>query len=449
MTTAAIYPPAIGTDERRASLSAWLALAVLVATTLFAFVDRQIITLVAQPLQLSLGLTDLQLGALQGLGLAIFAGFASYPASWLADRYGRRLILCIGIAVWAVSTAVCSFQTSFTGLFLSTIGIAVGEAGLAPIIWSIIPDIFPQRQRMFANFVYFAASLVGAAIGMVLGGAALGWLSENPGSLPAFLQSFEPWRAALLVVALPGPLFLILVALIRIEAPASRLSGTGPAAGHRARFLPYARENMATLATIFGAIGAYNVGMVSTIMWIPVAIPRLFHVTPATIGMQLGGALAVGSIAGLVTAGLMVKCWRGNPALIPFRVAQLLLGIAIVPTTLLGFVTAPWQALLVVAIQLAVGTGAASLMPGILQEIGPAALRARIIAFLSIVGALAQGLSPLLVGALSPLIEGPRGLLIAIVVVGTPGWLVAALLLRRAEEPFMITLDRLKANDAR
>lgn len=419
----------------RAPWSAWLALVILVATTLFAFVDRQIITLVAQPLQLSLGLSDLELGAIQGLGLAIFAGVASYPVSWLADRYGRRLILCIGILVWASSTAACAFQTSFIGLFVCTIGIAIGEAGLAPIIWSIIPDLFPGRQRTLANFVYFAASLIGAALGMVLGGAALGWMSNGPDLLPPFLQSLEPWRAALLVVALPGPHFALLVAIIRIDGRA------GPEAPVPTRevtaFLPYAKENKLTLICVFGAIAAYSVGLASTLIWLPVALPRLFHVAPATIGLQLGAVLAGASILGLAAAGLLVRLRRGNGPLTPFRVAQLLLGIAIVPTMLLAFVTAPWQALAVAGIQLAVGTGAAALMPGILQDIGPARLRARIIAFLSIVGAFAQGLSPLLIGGLSPLFEGPRGLLFAIALVGTPGWLAAVLLLRRGEKPFL------------
>lgn len=82
-------------------------------------------------------------------------------------------------------------------------------------------------------------------------------------------------------------------------------------------------------------------------------------------------------------------------------------------------------------------------MPGILQDIGPASLRARIIAFLSIVGALAQGLSPMLVGGLPAAIDGPRGLLIAIVLVGTPGWIAGVILLRRGERPFLDTLHRL------
>ncbi len=86
----------------RASALAWYGLFVLLLTTLFAFVVRQMLALIAPSLQASLGVSDLQIGLLQGLGMAIFASVASYPMGWLADRFGRRLILAIGVACWSL-----------------------------------------------------------------------------------------------------------------------------------------------------------------------------------------------------------------------------------------------------------------------------------------------------------------------------------------------------------
>src|SRR3546814_626335 len=139
----------------KAPASAWYALFVLVMATLFAYVDRQILNLVAPSLQASLGITDLQIGMLQGLGMAIFASVASYPLGWLADRFGRRLLLAIGVACWSLATALFAFQDSFGGLFAATIGIAIGEAGLAPIVFALIPDLFPETQRHHANFIFY------------------------------------------------------------------------------------------------------------------------------------------------------------------------------------------------------------------------------------------------------------------------------------------------------
>src|SRR3546814_795345 len=173
-------------------------------TTLFAFVDRQILNLVGPSLQTSLGFTDFQIGMLQGLGLAIFASVAAYPMGWLADRFGRRLILAVGIICWSLATGISGLQNSFGGLFLGTVGIAIGEAGVAPIIYAMIPDLFPERQRSTANFIFYGASLIGSGAGMAIGGGMLQWLSGSAHELPLWLAGIATWRLAMMMVAVPG-----------------------------------------------------------------------------------------------------------------------------------------------------------------------------------------------------------------------------------------------------
>src|SRR3546814_18562589 len=75
---------------RGAATWAWYGLGVLLMTTLFAFVVRPMLSLIAPSLQTSLGFTDLQLGMMQWLGMAVFASVASYPLGWLAHGFGRR-----------------------------------------------------------------------------------------------------------------------------------------------------------------------------------------------------------------------------------------------------------------------------------------------------------------------------------------------------------------------
>ncbi len=97
--------------------------------------------------------------------MALFASAAGYPIGWLADRFGRRLILGICIVVWSISTAACAFQYSYFGLFATTAGIAIGEAALGPIIFSMLPDLFPERQRNTANFIFFRRDPAGRGRG--------------------------------------------------------------------------------------------------------------------------------------------------------------------------------------------------------------------------------------------------------------------------------------------
>lgn len=426
--------------------SAWYALAVLVATTLFAFVDRQIINLVAPSLQRELGLSDLQLGTLQGLGLSLAASVAAYPIGWLSDRYGRRLVLGSCILVWSLSTAACAFQTSFAGLFAATAGIAIGEAALAPVIFSMLPDLFPERQRNSANFIFFGATLLGVAIGLGLGGTTLSWLDTHHDALPQLLVGLDSWRVALILVASPGPAFVALLATIRIRTHSGHaIAGTGADADE---VLPFIRAHWRAFACIYGAIFFYTLPLNAAFSWLPVALPRIFTgMEAASIGMQMGIAVGVGSIVGLVLPAACTAILRGNSAVRPIVLARAFMIAASVPTLFLPMAAAPWHVYAVIGTQLAFMLATGALMPGVLQLLSPPRLRSRLISVLGICTGVATGLAPMFVGALSGLLDPRNGLLTAMVIVGLPGWLAAALLISLARRPFLATIAIVGAND--
>lgn len=432
----------------KAPSSAWYALAILIGTTLFAFVDRQIINLIAPSLQSDLGISDLQLGMLQGLGFALFASLAAYPIGWLSDRYGRRLVLGCCIIVWSISTAACAFQTSFSGIFAAAAGIAIGEAALAPVIFSMLPDLFPKRQRNTANFIFFAAVLLGAAIGLALGSLTLDLLEQNHQALPAFFAGMDSWRVALILVAAPGPLFVLLLATIRMRGDAGRV-GAADGSEQGADFdkiLPFIREHWRTIGCIYGAIFAYSLPLGAVGPWLPVAMPRAFEgVEASSVGIPLGIAMGVGSIVGLIMAPIATKLLRGDADLKPLRIARFCLTLAAVPTLAILFAWEPWQIYASVGIQVAMLLATGALMPGVLQQLSPAHLRSRLLSLLGIAGAIAGGLAPMMVGALSGVLDAHRGLLTAMVIVGLPGWIVGAVLMSMARQPFVATITALRS----
>lgn len=427
-----------------AAVWAWYGLGVLLMTTLFAFVVRQMLSLIAPSLQATLGFSDWQLGMLQGLGMAVFASVASYPMGWLADRYGRRLILALGVGCWSLATGLSAFQDSFGGLFAATIGIAIGEAGLAPIVFALIPDLFPERQRNTANFIFYGGSLLGAGLGMALGGVLLQWLATAPDVLPTWLAGVDSWRIAMMLIALPGPLFFLLV----LTMPVARMAATVPGAeadpGASRDFLPYARAHWRTLACFFGSIFAMAVAMTSGVMWFPIALPRAFGIDPATVGVGLGTAITVATLVGVLLAPALLRLRRGDPELDPLRVAAIFVALTPLPAALLPFTTSPLQAYLVAGVQGALGIAASSLMPGVLQNLAPPPLRSRVLALLGIVNALALAASPLAIGGLSGLIDGPRGMLQAIAVVSLPTLILSALLMMLAPAPYAATLRAIR-----
>jgi len=432
-------------EARGAAAWAWYGLAVLLMTTLFAFVVRQMLSLIAPSLQTSLGFTDLQLGMLQGLGMAVFASVASYPMGWLADRFGRRLILALGVACWSLATALFAFQDGFWGLFAATIGIAIGEAGLAPIVFALIPDLFPARQRNTANFIFYGGSLLGAGLGMALGGALLQGLAGTHGGFPVWLAGFDGWRLAMMLIALPGPIFCLLLLTMPL-GNRSRGAAVAPEvdpAGER-DFLPYAATHWRTLVCIFGSIFAMAVAMTSGLMWFPLALPRAFGIDSATVGVGLGTAITIATVVGVSLAPLMLRLRRADVDLDPVKAAAIFVALTPLPAALLLFTASAFQAYCIAAVQGALGIAASSLMPGVLQNLAPPHLRSRVLALLGIVNALALAASPLAIGWISGLIEGPRGMLYAITIVSLPSLIVSAILMAFAPRPYAATLRAIR-----
>jgi MFS family permease len=432
----------------KAPASAWYGLSVLVLTTLFAFVDRQILNLVAPSLQSSLGFSDFQIGMLQGLGLAIFASVAAYPMGWLADRFGRRLILAMGVACWSLATGISALQDSFGGLFLGTVGIAIGEAGVAPIIYAMIPDLFPERQRSTANFIFYGASLIGAGAGMAIGGVTIQWLSGSRDVLPLWLAGMDTWRAAMMLVAIPGPLFCLLLLTMPLGSGANRkpLKKGAADAATLIGFGPYARSQSRTLACFFAVVLVMNIPLSSSLTWFPLALPRAFGVDPATIGVALGTAITIATLIGVFLPGLALKFWRGPAEHKPLTLVAVFTGLAAVPTPFLPFATTPFQAYGIATIQGALGIAACALMPGLLQDLAPGHLRARVLAALTIASPLALAISPMAIGAAASVIGGPRDILVAMTIVNLPSLIAAAVLISFARRPYAATVEAIQAH---
>jgi MFS family permease len=445
--TAALTPSDAGSKGGlKAPASSWYALAVLIGTTLFAFVDRQLLALIAPKFQAMLGLSDLQLGVLTGLGMAVFASAAAYPVGWLADRFGRRLVLAGCIVLWSASTAFCAFQSTFEGVFAATVGIAIGEAALAPIIFAMVPDFFPERQRNTANIVFFGAVLFGAAAGFGLGGLTLNWLETHSASLPGALSEMAPWRVALIAVSAPAPVFLLLLATLRMKGSGGRAAAL-KAQPEAEPFLPFIREHWKVFACLCGAMAAYGIPMGSAFTWLPVIMPRVFKTDVTQIGVQLGIALGSATLVGLLLPALFGRFMGRASPVKPLRMAAIFLIAGISPTVMMLVAWAPWQVYVAAAAQMALVLAAAALIPGMLQQISPPRLRSRLLAMQSIVTVLPQGLSPLLVGVVSGMIPGRRGLLTAVGLVSLPGWILAAFLMWRARHSFLTTAAQVKARE--
>jgi MFS family permease len=148
---------------------AWFAVAALMVAYTSSFIDRQILTLLVQPIRADLTISDTQFSLLAGIAFSLFYTVMGVPLARLADRGSRRWIIFWGIVVWSVMTVACGLANSFWALFAARIGVGIGEAALSPAAYSMISDYFPPRQRARALAVYSMAPYIGAGLALMIG----------------------------------------------------------------------------------------------------------------------------------------------------------------------------------------------------------------------------------------------------------------------------------------
>ena len=145
-------------------------LAMLLLVYTFNFLDRQILSILAQPVKKDLGLDDAQLGMLGGLAFAVLYSTLAIPLALLADRTSRTWVITVSLGVWSAFTALCGFAQNFTQMFLYRLGVGVGEAGGVAPSYALISDYFPPEKRARALSIYSLGIPLGAAGGVLLGG---------------------------------------------------------------------------------------------------------------------------------------------------------------------------------------------------------------------------------------------------------------------------------------
>jgi MFS family permease len=321
----------------KASGAAWrLAVLLFVANTL-SFVDRQILTLLVKPIRADLHITDTQIALLQGLAFASFYALLGLPLGRWADRGDRPRLIAAGIALWSVMTAASGLARDFGHLFLARMGVAVGEAALAPAAVSLLSDRFPRERVGGAIGLFQSGIFVGSALALLAGGAllaALGATAHVPvlGELPS-------WRVVFLAVGAPGLLVAVIMLMVqepRRAASSSRATTPLPLA-EALRWLWQRRALYGPHIAAFTAITILAYGALS---WAPTVLVRVHGLTPAQAGLRLGAMMLVMGPLGVIGSGVLIdRLLRRGIGDGPVRVA--LIGVGLFTVSVPAFALAP------------------------------------------------------------------------------------------------------------
>ncbi|MGQ0533947.1 MAG: spinster family MFS transporter [Caulobacteraceae bacterium] len=271
-----------------------LVLALLFIVYTFNFIDRQIIGILAAPIQAELNIDDEQMGLLGGLAFALFYTGLGIPIAWLADRWSRTWIMTIALTLWSGFTALSGMALNYTQLFLARMGVGVGEAGGVAPAYSLISDYFPPQERARALAIYSFGIPIGSAAGIAFGGV---------------VADLVDWRVAFIAVGAAGVLIAPVFRLFVREPERGRYdarAADAPSAARAGFFeaLGVVTRKPSFWLLSFGASCSSIMGY-GSFFWIPSFLQRSYGFSGLQSGFYYGAILLVGGVIGVWLGGFL------------------------------------------------------------------------------------------------------------------------------------------------
>ena len=304
MTNSSIsnYPP------KRAG---YLAVIVMTLAQVFAFIDRQIPAMLVEPIKQDFNLNDSQIALLGGAAFSIFYAIMALPIGYAVDRYKRVNVLGTGIFVWSLMTTLAGLANSFGRLFGARIGVAVGEAVMAPVSVSLVSDYFPQNKQGKPMGIITAGVYIGIGATLIGGGYLIDYLTNIGGITIPGIGYFKPWQATFLVVGIPG--ILISIAAFMLHEPRRLgLAQTPEKDSISINIFSHLIKNKSTLIPMFAGLIFMALIFYSFTFWAPSMMVRTHGLSLTEVGFSLGIITIISSILGTISSGAVVDYLRSR-----------------------------------------------------------------------------------------------------------------------------------------
>jgi MFS family permease len=281
---------------------AWTVVLLLGLASIVSQYDRTILNLMVEPLKANFQLNDTSFSLLQTMAFGLFYVLACIPIGRLADRYQRRVILGACLALFSCFAMASGLARSYVQLFLTRIGVAVGEASVTPAGFSLLSDLFPPHKLGRPLGAFMMSAPVGQGLGLIGGGAVLQWLTTSDFLASGPMSNMEPWQAAFLVVGAPGLLLVPFFFLMR--EPTRRGAGSAEALPIR-EVIKIVVERRRALIPMFAGFCMVSLVSYAFFVWTPATLQRTYHWNPGQVGLAFGLIVLIFGTGGAFFGGWM------------------------------------------------------------------------------------------------------------------------------------------------
>jgi MFS family permease len=392
-------------SHERDGAHAWYVAGLMAVAYAVAFVDRQVLNLLVDPIRHDLGLTDTSISLLQGFAFVAAYVLAGPVFGRLADRGSRRNLLIAGVVLWCTFTVLCGFARDFWTLFIARAGVGAAEACLLPAGWSLLADHFSREKLPRAMSIFLLGPFVGGGLALVFGGLIVRAVTGVEFSGP--LAGLPPWGLTFIFVGLPG--FLIAAMLLTVREPPRHFARPAEdrsfTVGDVGRFLWSERQ---FYGRFFGGIALMAVALYALPAWTPTLLMRVHGADPAHVGVEYGIATLIAGSAGILLGPWLAKRLRpryGEEA--PLRTALVAAG-GVVPVCLfLPFAPGYWSALVAAALGSLSVNLALPMVSSALQASTPNRMRGLVTsAYAFVVLSMGMGVAPTVIALITDYVLG-------------------------------------------
>jgi len=373
-------------DSYPSQTQAWYGVVILTLAYVLSFLDRQLLSLVVTEIKTDLELTDSQMSLVLGFAFALFYTTMGIPIGRLADKKSRKTIIGIGISFWCLMTAATGIIKTYLQLFITRVGVGVGEATLSPSALSMISDYFPKEKRGTAMGFFNMGVSVGSGIALILGGQIVSYFADFPPIVLPIVGQIYEWQALFIFIGIPGLLVALLMTTVKEPSRKGKIKVLNKSGDlteeisirETIRFI-YARKE--AYGWLFLSMACSVLIGYAFLSWLPTMYIRAYDVSITTITLWLGFAFLIGGPFGATMSGWLgdklYKKYNNSSHVLLFAYSMIIMTVA---ATLVPLMPSYQTATLMFIPQVIVAAGQTALAPVAMINITPNQIRGQVTA---------------------------------------------------------------------